>query len=495
MIEQLARRLGSLRFRAIIVLVGVVVAPLFFVWLSKPYELTISYRMQLIMEEARAEVLALSPEVVRDDAALDAQIKAIALRHGLRLRLLDPQARVLADHDYTVNNDWHDSFGAIGFTEEQIARLKAYDGSLPAISSRAEVLEAQQGRSARGCTHSQQNKLLVCMMASRLERGEGAISAAGIKILHTQAASPRAIRSLYDVRHQLLKLTGQVLLVVLLLGLWLGWRMVSPLRLLRKDVIARVGPPVSTRPVEVIGKDEVSDVAQAFNQLLSAIEAQRQANLGFMADVAHEIKNPVAAIRACAEGMASGRAIDEQRAERYARILKSSSDRLDILVTQFLELARAEAGLEAAPREPLELDTLISRILATFSADERYLAVQFEAQLDATSFVGAAHPLETALRNLIDNAASFAVAHGQRVSVRLTRAEHATIIEVEDSGPGIAPEDLGRIFDRFFTRRANDQGTGLGLAMTRAIINAHAGTIHVRSTLGQGTCFTIELPC
>lgn len=494
MIARYLRKLGSLRLRAMIVLIGVVITPLLFVWMSKPYELTISYRMQLIMEEARADVLSFERSAPLDKRALDAHIKAIAERHGLRIRLLDARHQVWSDHDYTVNNDWHDSFGALGFTQEQIARLKAYDESLPLIQARAEVIEASAGRSARGCTHSQQNKLLVCTMASQLEVGEGKLRPEQPLLLHTQAASPRAIRSLYDVRHQLLKLAGQVMVVALLLGLWLGWRMVSPLRVLRRQVIDRLGPPVSTKPVDVIGKDEVTDVAQAFNQLLAAIEAQRQANLGFMADVAHEIKNPVAAIRACSENMSKTPQIDEQRAARYARILRSSSERLDVLVSRFLELARAEAGLESEARVQIEIGVMIERIMESFGADERYQGVRFEVDIEPLTYVGAPGPLETAVRNLVDNAASFALAREPLVSVSLKAHKGHHVLMVEDKGPGIPPEDLDRIFDRFFTRRDDDQGTGLGLAMTRAVITAHGGELAVRSTLGEGTCFTIVLP-
>ena len=485
----LADRLGSLRFRAMIVLLGVVIAPLLFVWLSKPYELTISYRMNLIMEQARADVLE------PGSPPLASRVQAVARRHGLRLRLLQQDGHVLADHDYTVDNDWSDSFGALGFTQEQIQRLKAYDDGLPPIMARAELIEARQGNAARGCTYSQHNQLLVCVMATRLEAHEVAVLGHDSPLLlHMQAASPRAIRSLYDVRYQLLKLAGQVFLVALGLGLWLGWRMVSPLRALRRQVVERAGPPVSTRHVEVRGRDEVTDVARAFNDLLSAFEAQRQANLAFMADVAHEIKNPVAAIQACAQRMAKGEPMDAARVERVARILGSSSERLDVLVSRFLELARVEAGQLDEERVPIALDELVARLVQAMLADERYAGrVQLQCDLKPALVLGSPQALETAARNVLDNAVSFSLEGAAQVRVRLDVSRALASLVIEDDGPGISPQDLPRIFDRFFTRRADDRGTGLGLAMTRAIVHAHGGQIHVSSTLGQGTRFVIEL--
>lgn len=493
------RHMESIRFRAIIALAAVVITPLLFVWLSKPYELTISYHMQLIMEQARHDALQAD---ATDNKRRDAQLKAVAKKHGLRVRLINQRGQLLHDHDFTVDGNWSDSFGAVGFSDDQIKRLKRYDLSLGHLDKRAETVEAMAGRAARNCSYSQENKLLVCAMASKLEVKEGPLTQNQHYVLHLQAASPRAIRSLYDVRTQLLKLTGQVFIVALLIGLWLGWRMVSPLKQLRRQVVERAQPPVSTRPVEVKGKDEVTDVAHAFNQLLEAIEAQRQANVGFMADVAHEIKNPVAAIRTCAESMERGVAIDEKRAARYARVLKSSSERLDILVTRFLELARAEAGLENVERVELALGEMTRTVIETFAMDERYEQVEFDQHIDDITMLAAAEPIETALRNLIDNAASFAILSSgdQRVHVSLKhiaakRKQPAKIVlTIEDTGPGIAPEDLDRIFDRYFTRRADDRGTGLGLAMTRAVVAAHGGEIKVQSTQGTGTTFKLIFP-
>jgi two-component system sensor histidine kinase ChvG len=119
--------------------------------------------------------------------------------------------------------------------------------------------------------------------------------------------------------------------------------------------------------------------------------------------------------------------------------------------------------------------------------------VRFEVEASPAPIEAVAARIEAALRNVIDNAASFAGEGGQvRVSARIREA--MCVIEVRDTGPGIPPENLPRVFDRFFTDRSSGEGTGLGLSLTKAIIEAHGGTITAASPPEGGALFTILLP-
>ncbi len=131
----------------------------------------------------------------------------------------------------------------------------------------------------------------------------------------------------------------------------------------------------------------------------------------------------------------------------------------------------------------------------TIAQDERYAQVRFEGEAPELLPMQAARlSLEDALRNLIDNAASLALMGGGHVWITLEADKTQARFVVRDDGPGIVAEDLPRIFDRFFTRRADDRGTGLGLAMTRAIVRAHQGQLEVSAAPGQGATFTITMP-
>ena len=181
------------------------------------------------------------------------------------------------------------------------------------------------------------------------------------------------------------------------------------------------------------------------------------------------------------------------RTARLARVLRDSSRRLDALVTQFLELARAEAGMVGEDRSAVELGALVAGVVEAMSVQPEHAAVEISHDVEPLTVPGVSGRLETAVRNLVHNAASFA-GEGGHVRVRLRRAGGRARLEVEDDGPGIAQEDLPRVFERFFTRRRGQTGTGLGLALVQAIAQAHGGEASVRSVLGQGTTFVLELP-
>jgi two-component system sensor histidine kinase ChvG len=300
---------------------------------------------------------------------------------------------------------------------------------------------------------------------------------------------------LYAQRRQLVKLTLFVLLAGLGLAWWMGSRMVRPVENLREEVLERARTAIPKAELSVEREDEVGDLALAFNALLGALAERSRANEAFVADLAHEFKNPVAAIRACAERLEGEGTLDEARAKRLAQVLSQSSRRLDALVSQFLELARAEAGLPNETREPVDTSALVRGIVDTARLDPRFAGVRFDVHTldDGPEVNGVPYRLESALRNLVDNASSFA-GDGGTVTVHVTCPNGTAEIVVEDTGPGILAEDVPRVFDRFFTRRETKSGTGLGLALTRAVVEAHGGTIHAQSPAGKGARFVVRLP-
>lgn len=478
-----------MQLRAIIALAVVVVAPLMFVWLSEPYEVGLAYRIQLDLDRASREA--------EQSAERLESLDEIARRNAIRLRLMGLDGTLRHDLDYSLDQTLVDRYVTVGLSQAQREELSRYDEGLGTLIERPSVTDALEGKQAKSegfeapgrCTLSEDRILLICDLARKLELADGTQT-----IVHVQSISPRAIRSLYDSRYQLLVLAIQVSIVAMIMGIWLGFRVVRPVNQLREQVWERSAPPVSTHPIKVPDRrDEVAELAHAFNDLLGAIEESRQTNLSFMADVAHELKNPIAAVRACAESLERTHLIDEARAARMSRALKTSSDRMAVMITRFLELARAEAGLPDEQRELFALDVLVDALVEGYRYDERYQDVSFEVTNESVSLWAVPGHMESVIRNLVENAASL-VGQGGSVWICVEQVAGEVVFSVRDDGPGIAPEHLPQIFDRFFTRRADGSGTGLGLAMTQAIVRAHRGHIEVHSKQGEGAKFVVTLP-
>jgi len=338
-------------------------------------------------------------------------------------------------------------------------------------------------------------------------------------IIWGSAASPQACKALVGDTKRLLKLVAiyELLVVVVPLGGYLGLRLVRRLDRLRVQVLRHADSPGNLPLVSVEGNDEIAELASAFNRLLGALAERNRQNEDFMASVAHEMKNPIAAVRACAESIHQRGSLEASRAQKLARVLLDSSVRLDALVTHFLDLARADAGLPNEERVRVEIDRLVQRLVGDLSLDERFRFVRFEVDADPVAVIGVPGRLESVVRNLLDNAAHFASLadseeiitspghptqnsaeyralgiHWVRVRVRRSTDGTMAVVRVSDSGPGIPAEHLPKIFQRFFTSRST--GTGIGLAMSRAIVEAHGGILNAESPKSSGAVFTVRLP-
>lgn len=468
-------RVRSLRVRAILVVAAVVLAPLGLVWVSDIADATVGRRILVRVERLAVEAgdsLADTGTAGTGIAERDAALDALAWRRQVRLRVVDGDS-VVQDFDHEAGTGLTFWLGSFFFEPGASPSLKHWDDGEPGLPGRTAVAMARATGHTSGCTHVAEGRLLVCEAALALPDG---------RVVFVQESSRRSILALHEMRYQLAKLTIVTMGVGLGFGWWLGWRMVRPLEQLSGQLVARAAMRRPT-PVKLDRDDEFGDLAVSFNTLIAALAAREKANEAFAADLVHEIKNPVAAVRAAAEAL--GHPGDAERLRRLARVLRDSSDRLDVLAGRFLELARAEAGLPTDEREPLDMATLATALVEGMRADERHSGVRFELDVAAGATVlGVPERLETALRNVLDNAASFArqgspAGYEPRVDVRVW-VEGDVIVEVRDNGPGIPPEDLPFVFDRFFSRRRHG-GTGLGLALARAVVEAHGGTLAAES--------------
>lgn len=470
-------RWRSLQVRAPLVVALVVIAMPAFTWLSHLSDATAGRRVLLRVERTAQDAAGLV-QAGRGEGALS----ELAARRGLRIRLVDAQGRTLHDADHDPPRGLSRLGADLFFGPDGAPSLAAAEAGAPPVEARPVVLDAREEGQAAACETLASGALLVCSAALELPDG---------RLLLVQESSRRAIRALYDQRYQLVKLTLSVMVVGLLLGAWLGWRMVGPVRELRRQVLDRTAAG-STRPVQLQRDDELGDLAHAFNELLGSLEERNRANEAFAADLVHELKNPVAAVRAAAEALAGAEAgLGPERAQRLARVLGDAGGRLDVLVSQFLELARAEAGLSAQEREAVDLAALC-RALGEAAAS-RWEGVEVQARVEPAWVEAVPERLETALRNLLDNAAAFARegAGPPRVTLTLSVEGERVHVTVQDNGPGLDAQARAHVFQRFYSRRHG--GTGLGLPLARAIALAHGGELSVQD-VPRGACFRLTLP-
>jgi two-component system phosphate regulon sensor histidine kinase PhoR len=251
------------------------------------------------------------------------------------------------------------------------------------------------------------------------------------------------------------------------------------------------------RQREVVYGSDVRGAVGVFFDItrLERLELVRQE---FLSNVSHELRTPLTAIITFVETLEDG-AIDEpDNSRRFLSVIRRNAERMHNLINDILELSAIEAGTVAVEPGPVRLSALVGECFTALAAraDERRVTLRNE--VPAGVFVRAdARRLEQMLTNLADNAVKFN-AEGGEVRVTHEHTGRRDRVHVSDTGEGIAPEHLPRIFERFYrVDRARSRalgGTGLGLAIVKHLARAHGGEVTVRSTPGQGSAFTVELP-
>ncbi len=249
--------------------------------------------------------------------------------------------------------------------------------------------------------------------------------------------------------------------------------------------------------------DELDQLSLAFNRLLDRIASFLERNGDFLANAAHELRTPLAALRSTAEvALRSERSVTEYQ-ELLGTIIEEG-ETLELLVNQLLLLAESEASVDSVVThgELTDLGEVIEQACDMFAGVAESRSIELTCQTLPQVFVrGNRQHLRQVMNNLIDNAVKF-TASGDRVDVRLDLGPipRTARVVVSDTGVGIPPADQPRLFERFFRgershrRDLPTRGTGLGLSICEAVVKAHGGTIEVASEPGTGSCFTVTLP-
>ena len=309
-------------------------------------------------------------------------------------------------------------------------------------------------------------------------------------------------QSVRDARQTLAIIVVLAVLISVQLSLYLARTIIQPLRaLVRATVRVRLG-----RDREVVvprlpeRRDEIGLLARAVSDMTTALRQRIDAVESFAADVAHELKNPLASLRSALEAV--GRVEDPETRRKLADIAVHDVQRIDRLVSEIADASRVDAELSRATFEPVDLAALIAN--AVGAREHRLVddgqSMEFK-RIGSGPFVtmGVPERLERVLENLIDNALSFSPPGG-RVEIAISASRSEVEIRILDEGPGIPEQERETVFRRFHSVRPEAEGfgdhSGLGLAIARTIVEAHDGSIVIVDPPGgdSGACFIVSLP-
>ena len=282
--------------------------------------------------------------------------------------------------------------------------------------------------------------------------------------------------------------------LAVVLGLALAWQMTAPLQQLRRAAAAIARGDLSKR-VEVHSGDEIGELGQTFNEMAAALQRDEELRRHMIADVAHELRTPLSVIRGNLEALLDG--VYPPDPQHIVPVYEETL-LLQRLVEDLRVLSLAEAGQLPLEQEELDIGELVQGVVETARATAQEKQITLEAQVEQPLLVqGDAQRLRQVLNNLLSNALRYTPSGG-RITVMARRVGQEAQVTVRDTGPGIPPEDLPHIFDRFWrgdrSRTRASGGSGLGLSIARQLVEAHGGRIWAESQPGQGASFHFTLP-
>jgi two-component system, OmpR family, sensor kinase len=274
-----------------------------------------------------------------------------------------------------------------------------------------------------------------------------------------------------------------------------------------EEAARKVGAGDLTARAREDGGDEVAALAHAFNQMTHDLqrraeqlqEADRTRRL-LLADVSHELMTPLTGMRGYLETLSlHASSLDAETRERYLRIIRDETHRVEHIVGDLLDLSRLEGGGESLEVQDVPLEDIFGRVRARHGQAAVHKGVELTASVEPGAEIVSGDPmrLEQALQNLAANALRH-TPRGGRVTLGAALENGGVVITVSDTGSGIPPEHLPHVFDRFYkvdpSRAGHSAGSGLGLSIVKAIVERHGGTVTAAARPGGGTVFTLTFP-
>lgn len=369
-----------------------------------------------------------------------------------------------------------------------------------------EVMSALQGSAATLVRVSEQGEQIVSV-AVPIQRYRAVL---GALMLSTQGGDIDKIVA--AERRAILRVFGVAAIVIAVLSMLLASTIANPLRRLAAAAVRvrRGGKNREEIPDFSDRQDEIGNLSVALRDMTNALYARIEAIESFAADVSHELKNPLTSLRSAVETLPLAK--NPQSRDRLMEVIQHDVRRLDRLITDISDASRLDAELARDDAGRVDLLKLITEIAdASRAASRGRKAVDIQVRTDkkkqaSRDFIVPGHDLRLGqvLTNLIENARSFIAEDKGRITITLKRLPRQVIVTVDDNGPGIHVEDIERIFERFYTDRPSSeafgQNSGLGLSISRQIIEAHGGQLTAENIPDtkpdeyKGARFIVTLP-
>jgi two-component system sensor histidine kinase ChvG len=301
-------------------------------------------------------------------------------------------------------------------------------------------------------------------------------------------------------RTKLIEVFAIATVMMLIASLYLSWNIAEPMRRLAAaaDRVRRGRAGREQIPNMSDRGDEIGELAESMSAMTRALYDRIDAIESFAADVAHELKNPLTSLRSAVDMFR--RATDDESRTRLLSIVRSDVKRIDRLITDISDASRLDAELSRETATPVDIAKLLETIVEIYTMMDQPHAVKIELKLDLPSdarVMGRDERLGQVFRNLVDNAVSFSP-KDSTVTISARTDPGWVIVTVDDQGPGIPPDNVETIFQRFYTERPQDhdfgKNSGLGLSIARQITEGTGGRIWAENRPEGGARFVVQLP-
>lgn len=489
-----------------------------FLYLDTYEERLLAAQERSMVQQGRILAAALSGRAALDSTEAARVLVELGQRTTSRLRVFDAGGTVIADSSLlgprresdeeasdapTVRANWLYRVGAgvfvlanrlLGWDDPEVERSL---GSTPASPPPADygVEAALAGRYGAVTRKSPGQRSVTLYSAIPIASGEQVVGA-----VQVSQSTLRLLRDLYEVRLAVFQAFLVSVLVAIVLSVFVSGTIARPLKRLRREaseLLDRRGR-LKGRFTGSKRLDEIGDLARTLAELSRRLGEHLSFTESFAADVSHEFKNPLASIRTATEMLSESESPEDRR--RFRLMVEAEVARLQKLLSTVREITQIDSQIDAEAPVGVALPRLLTDLVDSFRLRAAKRSVRFllDTPPDPLTVLGSPDRLAQAFENVLDNAFSFA-SEGSIVWVSLGQETGEAVLRVADQGPGIPPEHLARIFDRFFSYRPHDlvarrDHAGLGLAIVKAIVEGYGGTVTAANGTAGGAVITIRLP-
>ncbi len=363
------------------------------------------------------------------------------------------------------------------------------------ISGRQEVGKAMSGHYGATWRLEKNRNLVYYDIAVPLKTDKNEVIAIAHVTQHTSQIT-KAIMKIRSIQQKAMIIS---LIVASLVAVVLAYTLTGRLRKLTKASVDYAKGGRLLDDFTVKGKDEVATLGSAIKNMAAEIDKRNRYNRDFVSTIMHEVKTPLTAIKGAAEVLSGSAGANPELRKKFLTNIMIETERLICMTGELMELTRIDTENMRVDKKRIDYSDFIRKVVERLEPTFNGKHVSLEADIPSTSvYVYAIEDrIEQVIANLLDNAVRYSPVDGV-VQLRLEVTDGMAVVTIKDSGPGIPPVNIDRVFNRFFTTESKgnprDYGSGIGLAIAKSIVENHNGEIRVESEVGKGTIFAFSLP-